>query len=108
VRAARQFVTETIGRWGYNDVMDDASVVVTELVTNAILHARSPFSVIVGSRDGRLRIAVRDANQTLPSRRTPHELQAGGRGLVVIDALADRSGCELTPDGKVIWAEFAT
>jgi anti-sigma regulatory factor (Ser/Thr protein kinase) len=106
VRAARQFVTETIQRWGYTELIDDASVVVTELVTNAILHARSPFSVVVGSRDGRLRIAVRDANQTPPARRTPVDLQAGGRGLGVIDALADRSGCELTPDGKMIWAEF--
>ena len=60
--AARHFAVATVNAWGAGDLADDAALVVTELAANAIVHARSAFTVILSARDDLLRISVRDAS----------------------------------------------
>lgn len=107
-RAARRFVTETLGRWRRHDaVLDDAALVVTELVTNALVHAHSATTVAVSSRVGTVRIEVTDASPVAPMpREHPHATAASGRGMALVAAMAARWGTEPTPDGKVVWAEL--
>lgn len=106
-RAARRFVTETLERWRrHDDVLDDAAMVVTELVTNALVHARSATTVAVSSRPGTVRIEVADASPVPPVPRERHGTAASGRGIALVAAMAERWGAEPTPDGKVVWAEL--
>lgn len=89
--------------------VDDVLLVVSELVTNAITHAASAPTVEVGcgGEPPRVRVAVSDNSPALPARRTPSEVLAGGRGLTIVDSVADRWGVSLhRGDGKTVWAEI--
>ena len=107
-RLARRFVEETLQRWGQGELVDIAKLVVSELATNAVLHARSGFTVTLARSGSRIRLAVRDSAEALA--RTPGtalERLPGGRGLLLIARLADRWGHELVHGGKIVWAELA-
>ena len=104
--AVRQFVVDTLLRWGHDRHLENASIVVSELATNAILHARSDFIVSMSSRDGSVRLAVRDASTELPLVRAPSQSTMSGRGLLLIGVLARRWGTEILGDGKVVWVDF--
>jgi MEDS: MEthanogen/methylotroph, DcmR Sensory domain len=99
--AARHFTVGAVREWGAADLADDAALVVTELAANAIVHARSGFTVILSAHGDRLRIAVRDASP----RRTPM-VPVPLHGLAAVDALACRWGVESRGDaGKTVWVE---
>ncbi len=104
--AVRQFVVDTLLRRGHDRHLESASIVVSELATNAIMHARSDFVVSMSSRDGSVRLAVRDASTAIPSVRAPSPTTMSGRGLLLIGVLAQRWGTEIVGDGKIVWAEF--
>lgn len=104
--AARRFVREVLGRWGRADLVDDASAVVTELATNAVLHAESDFVVAVSRSNGAVRIGVRDAGTAPPVSRDGDLTTVSGRGIRLVSAMADRWGTEAVDDGKVVWAEL--
>lgn len=101
-RAARQFVGGLIGSPDA-ETTQVALVLTSELVTNAVVHARTPLDVRVNVEPDLMRVAVRDHNPTLPGRRhyTPDAL--GGRGLHLVDAMATAWGAERCRDGKVVW-----
>jgi anti-sigma regulatory factor (Ser/Thr protein kinase) len=106
-RDARHFVVGTLRRWGHErTVVDDAALVVTELTTNAVIHAQSPFTVTLSSRDGRVRIAVHDQSSSLPTKRAPDAIEPSGRGLRMVETMSDAWGCERVGDGKSVWAEL--
>ena len=107
IGAARRFVAATVHRWGFDDVLDDAAVVVSELATNAVLHARSPFHVSVTVVGDGLRVAVHDRSPAPPTPRDHSLASATGRGLRMVDALASRWGTVPLPDRKAVWAELA-
>jgi len=92
-----------VREWGLADVADDAALVVTELAANAIVHARSAFTVILSVHDDVLRISVRDA---VPLDGTG--LRAAPlHGLAVVDALASQWGVEsLGNAGKTVWVDL--
>ena len=101
--AARHFAVATLNAWGAGDLAGDVALVVTELAANAIVHARSAFTVILSAHDDVLRISVRDA---VP-------LDGAGlraaplHGLAVVDALASRWGVEsLGNAGKTVWVDL--
>jgi hypothetical protein len=79
--------------------------VVTELANNAVVHARTPMDIILGVRDQRLNVAVHDRSDAPPRLRGPITPSSpGGRGLVMVDALAERWGWTPVDGGKVVWA----
>jgi anti-sigma regulatory factor (Ser/Thr protein kinase) len=88
---------------------DAAELVVSELVTNAILHGAPPIDLDVDTDDGHhVRIAVSDGYETpLALAKTPTpEQQVGGRGLAIIDAVANQWGWIPIPGGKQVWCEI--
>ena len=100
---ARHFAVATLNLWGAGDLAGDVALVVTELAANAIVHARSAFTVTLSVHDDVLRISVRDA---VP-------LDGAGlraaplHGLAVVDALASRWGVEsLGNAGKTVWVDL--
>ena len=105
---ARGFVTGTLSAWGYPELVDDAAVIATELAANAVLHARTDFTVTISRRpDGAVRVAVRDSSLEPPRQRRPAPLDSSGRGLGLVAAMATGWGADLLPDGKVVWAQLA-
>ena len=83
---------------------DDAVLVLSELVTNAIVHAAAGCTVEVRHRDDLLRLEVRDRSPQAPVMRLVGPSDVGGRGLHVVDAVAEAWGWEPTADGKRVWA----
>ena len=106
--AARHFVTATLGVWGLGDLSWEASLVVSELATNAVQHGHSPFSASVSRARGVVRIAVEDVAPGRPERRAATRDLLDGRGVAIVEALTSRSGCDILPDSKVVWAELST
>ena len=101
--AARHFVVATVNAWGVGDLADDAALVVTELAANAIVHARSAFTVILSAHHDRLRISVHDAGPLAGDGLSPAPLH----GLGAVDALASQWGIEsLGNAGKTVWADL--
>jgi anti-sigma regulatory factor (Ser/Thr protein kinase) len=104
--ATRQFVAETLESWNLHHYLEDASIVVSELATNAVIHAHSDFTVSLSSNGGSLRVSVRDSSHVVPVLRSPLPTTVSGRGLVLVTAIATRWGTQLVDDGKLIWAEI--
>jgi hypothetical protein len=106
-RAARHFVIDTLHRYDVDaSLIDDAALVVSELTTNALLHAHSGSKVHVTVSGEVVRIAVEDAVSALPTPQVPSALDPSGRGLSLVAALCARWGAELLDEGKVVWAEL--
>lgn len=103
---ARAFVADRLGAWGVDQGVDEALLVVSELVSNAVVHARTAVGVRVLYDGVTVRLEVRDENSRLPAL-APCPLDAtSGRGLTLIGALSSNWGIEHFGDGKVIWAEI--
>jgi hypothetical protein len=104
--AARHFAVATLREWGVADVADDAALVVTELAANAIVHAKSGFTIILSARGSSLRIAVRDACP-LPEEGRSALMPIPLHGLGAVDALAREWGVEsLGKAGKTVWVDL--
>ena len=89
-----------------SEVADAAGLLVSELVTNAIVHARTPVEVRISVTDTVLRADVSDGSQTLPAPRRPIGLAGTGRGLQLLEQIATRWGVLSTGSGKTIWFEL--
>lgn len=104
-RRARRVVRETCTAWGVAQVARDAAVVASELAENAGRHARGPRWLRLELRRGMLTVAVADADPTPARVRPVDQPVPGGRGLVLVDALARTWGQAARLDGgKVVWA----
>jgi len=107
--AARRFLAGLLGRRPYGNRVNphDAQLVVSELATNAVIHAGTPFSVGVRYDGSAVRISVQDWSSTQPIMRenNPHALS--GRGLRLIAMVSRAWGIDYGPDGKTVWAELA-
>jgi anti-sigma regulatory factor (Ser/Thr protein kinase) len=104
---ARRLVADALGRTVHDPArLDDARIVVAELAANAVLHARSPFSVSLRSDGSTIRILVRDRSHVTPVMRGSGLTTPSGRGMHLVAAVAGAWGVELAPDGKVVWAEL--
>jgi anti-sigma regulatory factor (Ser/Thr protein kinase) len=112
VAVARQFVRERLASWEAGEHLDPAVLVASELVTNAILHARTALSLRVELRDSSppgssaVRIEVFDQNPRLPALSPMLPEATSGRGLALIAMIATSWGMENRSDGKVVWAEI--
>ena len=112
VAVARAFVRDTLHGWGFADVVDDAVVLTSELVTNAVVHAGTAADVQCLRYDTAVRVEVADH---YPEREVPMQPRGrqfreadneGGRGLLLCTALASRWGVEYAPTGKVVWFQL--
>jgi anti-sigma regulatory factor (Ser/Thr protein kinase) len=105
----RHAMTEILDRWGFAEpTREDLLLVVSELVTNAVLHGAEPIVVTVVRAPERVRVEVTDgATDASPhSNRVPPEAETG-RGLSVVTRLAAAWGWRATPGrGKTVWAEL--
>lgn len=107
VGRARRWLSSQLEEWGLEDLDYDASVVLSELVTNAVLHARTQIDLKL-SHGQVLRLEVCDSSDTLPTPRGPHPSSTTGRGLHLVAALSSAWGFEQSTSGKMVWAEFGT
>jgi CheY-like chemotaxis protein len=105
---ARRFVTETLGTWHLEPLLDAALLVTSELAANAVTHAGSAFRVQLSVRSTTLRIDVVDYGSGAPEPQALSLSEEHGRGLLLIDAMTTAWGIEdAATAGKVVWAELA-
>ena len=105
-RAARCFALGMLEPWRDEQLAADTALVVTELATNAVLHARSAFSVSLVLSGGAIRISVGDTVPLGPTGVDKQLAAASGHGLGVVAAMATRWGVQTVPSGKAVWAEL--
>ena len=105
---ARRFIREfCVAADLGEDVCEKAALLVSELVTNAVVHGRSRATLVAARPNGHLRIAVLDADVHLPvGPQTLAPDSESGRGLRIVAAVADRWGVEPTDEGKAVWFEI--
>ncbi|MEU4488006.1 ATP-binding protein [Streptomyces purpurascens] len=111
VAALRRILRLELGMWGLHDVVDEAQLCVSELVANVITHVGTgtPATLAVSMKGTHLRIEVHDPDtRALPVLRDASTDAEEGRGMALVDAVADRWGVRLCPDRKVTWCELAT
>lgn len=104
-RQAREFTRELLGALGVpSDVVDDAELLVTEAVTNAVIHARTPILLEVEQSDdgAHLRIAVTDYSRIPLLLRRSYPSATTGRGLDLVDQVSSHWSVQEQPDGKVV------
>ncbi|MEN3585188.1 SpoIIE family protein phosphatase [Streptomyces sp. ZYX-F-203] len=112
VAGARSFVRESLQGWGFADLVDDAVVLTSELVTNAVVHAGTSAEVVClrGDEGVRIEVADRYPERELPVRGLAAHPggpdREGGRGLQLCAALADRWGVEYTATHKKVWFQL--
>lgn len=103
---ARRFVRQTLTKAKLpSEVIDTVELLTSELVTNIILHAGVPGELTVRVLPSAVRVQVRDREAALPRLQMTKELSESGRGLLLVDALADDWGVEPGRDGKTVWFE---
>lgn len=107
VPAARLFLRRTLTAWRADDYEWAASQVLTELATNAVLHARTTFVVEITLADERLRLCLLDGSPRIPLMRHHSENATTGRGLGLVTSIATEWGTEMRTDGKTIWVTLS-
>jgi anti-sigma regulatory factor (Ser/Thr protein kinase) len=108
VRKARGFAADVLADDGVEaSVIEVAVLLVSELVTNAVVHARGPICLTVHTDAHWVRIEVEDAGHRRPVLRAATLDAVDGRGLLVVDKLATDWGTEQRATHKVVWFEIA-
>lgn len=108
-RAARAFVTETLGTWGLQRLTDIAQLLTSELVTNAVRHARSEdVDVTMRHQDEAVRVEVHDTSSEHPVPKDVSPEAESGRGLHLVAALSKSWGVKPAESGKAVWFELST
>lgn len=118
VPMARDFARQALHDWGWlpassadrRAAAEDVLLVVSELVTNACLHAEGPEELRIGRTSKTLRVEVVDRGTGQPAPRTPHRAgRPGGHGMFIVQRLCLDWGVQRTPEapGKTVWAELA-
>lgn len=103
VHAARTFVRIALGVWGAADVVEPATLLTSEIVTNAILHAGTAYEVAIELDGPDLLIEVADGSAETPALVEPAVLAECGRGLMLVDGLAERWGAQFEGSHKKVW-----
>ena len=104
---AREFVRRHLAEHELSYLADEVQLVVSELVTNALMHARTPFRVALRAVDRSVMVEVRDGSPSDPSPGDARHLDTGGRGLAIVDQLSRDWGVVADADGgKSVWAAF--
>jgi anti-sigma regulatory factor (Ser/Thr protein kinase) len=115
VPAAREFTRSVLREWDFGSRADDVLLCVSELATNALVHGVPPGRgfLLMLRRDmsGMLRVELHDSGDGEPHIADRpgrgRDQEEGGRGLVLVDALADKWDVGRRDPGKIVWCEFA-
>ena len=107
VPQARRFIRQQLVALGADGACDDAETLISELATNAVLHAKTEYTIRVARTDGRVRIRVHDLSSVLPRERHYGPDSTTGRGIRLVATLAVNWGVESEGTGKAIWFELA-
>jgi anti-sigma regulatory factor (Ser/Thr protein kinase) len=107
VMHARRFTTRTLRAWDLTDLTDVAQLVISELVTNALVHTHGAVRLDLTLTGDRLRMAVSDSSPRAPARPVVVDWEAtGGRGLLLIEAMSGAWGSVPVSGGKQVWSEI--
>lgn len=109
VARARKLVGDAMSRWGVHGADCEVTVLlVSELVTNALLHSRPPYELHARREGGTVRVEMSDSDaEGRPAIRPTRQDVPGGRGLRLVESLASAWGTERDPRGKRVWFEVA-
>lgn len=107
VAEVRGFVRRHLNLHDLPLLVDDMTLVASELATNALLHAGTEFTVTMTASAEAVTLTVGDGSSTRPSRVDRAIDDIGGRGIAIVDAVASSWGVEVSPTvGKGVWASF--
>lgn len=104
--AARRFTRRILWAWGLTPLSDDAENITAELIANAIPGGRYRLTLTIDLADRVVRIEVRDNRTGVPMERHADDYAEDGRGLLIVDTLADDWGYTHRRDGNTVWAEL--
>jgi anti-sigma regulatory factor (Ser/Thr protein kinase) len=104
---ARRFVRDVLAAWGAEQFEEPATLLTSELVTNAVLHARSRPELKLRLTDDRLWVGVSDNTPISPVRKRYGPEAGTGRGLMLVERMAAAWGTSLSDHGKVVWFELS-
>lgn len=105
IRSVRRRIADQLRDLGMQDRIPDLTVVVSELASNAVFHARSAFGARMDIEPSLIRMEVHDHGNGVPQPRNPRPEDLGGRGLWIVGSLASVWGTETTALGTRVWAE---
>lgn len=107
---ARAWMVDLLDRWDLATSVEDLRLVTSELVSNAVLHARTVIDVALSVAEGVVELSVsdRDARSPRPRPQRPDATAVGGRGLMLVELLSDDWGVAERMDGKEVWFRVAT
>jgi PAS domain S-box-containing protein len=108
VREARLMIRDCLVTAGREDLLDTAELLVSEIVTNALVHAGTPVDVAFSFVDGGLRVEVTDGSPHLPSLRGYGPSAGTGRGLMLLEEMVDEWGVVPGDPGKTVWFQIAS
>jgi anti-sigma regulatory factor (Ser/Thr protein kinase) len=106
VSAARRFTADAVDRLGAGCAAECAQLLVSELATNVVVHASTPMRLSVHKPDHKVRVEVRDDDPHPPRDADGDPLAPGGRGLLLVEALAQAWGVNRNERGKTVWFEL--
>jgi PAS domain S-box-containing protein len=106
VGQAREMVRRSLSQAGRGDLTEAAELLVSEVVTNALVHAGTPIDVALSVEEDGLRVEVGDGSPHLPARRTYGPTAGTGRGLMMLEGMVDDWGVIARPGGKTVWFEL--
>jgi anti-sigma regulatory factor (Ser/Thr protein kinase) len=107
LREGRRFVAETLREWQVDEArVEPVMLVANELMANAIVHAKSAPVLSLEEDGADLQLRVADTSTDAPTPRPLTSDTAGGRGLIMVEALADHWGFDAHSSGKVVWVTF--
>jgi anti-sigma regulatory factor (Ser/Thr protein kinase) len=103
---ARRFAERTLRDWGWDGLIESARLLVSELIVNAVIHAHTPAELCMRGDGSVLRVEVSDGSSLAPRRRPYSPTATTGRGLMILEAVADHWGVEIGAGTKTVWFEL--
>ncbi len=102
--AARAFLSRLLNGWGLpEEVIDDASLLATELMSNAVRHGTGVVTLRVEVDDGVVQVGVHDDGAAMPAVEDPDLTSVNGRGLFIVECVSDQWGSSQDDPGKTVW-----